>query len=122
MIERKMPVKIGKKLPQRKTIRLGYTIPFTDSRISARDLLRVYRGKGTVEKAFSHLKHHLEPFFSRSEGGTRARLFLTVIGHTTVAIIAAKCGISYNQALKTMSGMRGGCVFGWLTFPCRIHK
>ena len=28
-----------------------------------------YRDKDTVEKAFSHLKPHLEPFFSRSENG-----------------------------------------------------
>ena len=59
-----------------------------------------------VEKAFSHIKPHLEPFFSRSEGGTRARLFLTVLGYTLVAMIAEKCGISYNQVLKTISGIR----------------
>ena len=59
-----------------------------------------------VEKAFSHIKPHLEPFFSRSENGTRARLFLTVLGYILVAMIAEKCGISYNQVLKTISGIR----------------
>ena len=58
-----------------------------------------------MEKAFSHLKPHLEPFFSRSEGGTRARLFLTVLVYTLIAIIAEKCDISYNQTLYTISGM-----------------
>jgi len=47
----------------------------------------------SVEKSFSHIKPHLEPFFSRSEEGTRARMFLTVLGYTFVAIIACKCGI-----------------------------
>jgi len=47
----------------------------------------------SVEKSFSHTKPHLEPFFSRSEEGTRARMFLTVLGYTFVAIIACKCGI-----------------------------
>ena len=91
---------------QRKTNRMGYTILFTNTRLKAEEALRIYREKDTVEKAFSHLKPHLEPFFSRSESGTRARLFLTVLGYTMVAIIAAKCDISYNQALKVMSGIR----------------
>ena len=68
--------------------------------------VRSYREKDTVEKAFSHLKSHLEPFFSRSENDTRARLFLTVLGYTMVAMMASKCDIPYNQALKIMSGIR----------------
>ena len=52
------------------------------------------------------MKPHLEPLFSRSEGGTRARLILTVLGYALVTIIAEKCSISYNQVLKTISGMR----------------
>ncbi len=59
-----------------------------------------------VEKAFSHVKPHLEPFFSRTESGTRARLLLTMLGYTTVAITAAKCNTTYNQALKVISGIR----------------
>ncbi len=59
-----------------------------------------------VEKAFSHLKPHLEPFFSRTESGTRARLFLTMLGYTIIAIIAAKCNTTYNKVLETISGIR----------------
>ena len=91
---------------QRKTNKFGYSILFTNTSINAQDILKTYREKDAVEKAFSHIKPHLEPFFSRSEGGTRARLFLTVLGYTLMAIIAEKCGISYNQVLKTISGMR----------------
>ena len=91
---------------QRKTNRFGYTVLITNTGIAANELLRIYREKDVVEKAFSHIKPHLEPFFSRSEGGTRARLFLTVLGYTLVAMIAEKCGISYNQVLKTISGIR----------------
>ena len=91
---------------QRRTNRMGFTILFTNTRLQQDEVLRIYREKDTVEKEFSHLKPHLVPFFSRSEGGTRARLFLAVLGYTMVAIIAEKCGISYNQALNTMSGIR----------------
>ena len=91
---------------QRRTNRMGYTILFTNTRLQADEVLRVYREKDTVEKAFSHIKLHLEPFYSRSENGTRARLFLAVLRYTMVAIIAEKCGRSYNQALNTMSGIR----------------
>jgi len=69
-------------------------------------LLRLYREKDAVEKSFSHIKPYLEPLFPRSEEGTRARMFLTVLGYTLLAIIACKCGISYNQAPNTISGMR----------------
>ena len=91
---------------QRKTNRMGYTILFTNTRLSAEEVFRIYREKEIVEKTFSHLKPHLEPFFSSSESATRAKLFLTVLGYTMVAIIDAKCGISCNQALKVMSGIR----------------
>ena len=94
------------KARQRRTNRMGFTILFTNTRLQQDEVLRIYREKDIVEKAFSHLKPHLEPFFSRSEGGTRARLFLAVLGYTMVAMIAEKCGISYNQALNTMSGIR----------------
>ena len=91
---------------QRRTNRMGYTILFTNTRLKAEEVLRIYREKDTVEKAFSHLKPHLEPFFSRSENGTRARLFLTVLGYTMVAMMASKCDIPYSQALKIISGIR----------------
>lgn len=61
--------------------------------------------KDPVEKAFSHLKPHLESLFSRSENGTRVRLFLTVLGYPMVAMMASKCDILYNQAPKIISEM-----------------
>ena len=54
----------------------------------------------------SHLKNLLEPFFSRTEEGTRARLFLTILGYTMIAIMAVKCNATYNQVLETISGIR----------------
>ncbi len=91
---------------QRRTNRFGYTILITNTMIAAPDVLKIYRDKDRVEKAFAHLKPHLEPFFSRSEAGTRARLFLAILGYTMVAIIASVCGITYNQALETLAGIR----------------
>ncbi|MCL5730922.1 MAG: hypothetical protein M1605_02225 [Candidatus Thermoplasmatota archaeon] len=52
------------------------------------------------------MKPYLEPFFSRSERGTMARLFLTVLGYTMAAIIAARCSIPYDRVMKTISGIR----------------
>ena len=76
---------------QLKTDTLGYSILFTNTSINAQDILKTYREKDAVEKAFSRIKHHLELLFSRSEGGTRERLFLTVLVYTIMAIIAEKC-------------------------------
>ncbi|EQD67125.1 transposase (IS4), partial [mine drainage metagenome] len=91
---------------QRRTNRFGYTILLTNTMIAAPEILRIYRDKDKVEKASAHLKPHLEPFFSRSEEGTRARLFLAILGYTMVAIIASVCGITYAQALETLAGIR----------------
>jgi len=52
---------------QRKTKRFGYTVLITNTGIAANDLQKIYREKDAVEKSFSHIKPHLEPFFSRSE-------------------------------------------------------
>jgi transposase len=102
----KFSYELKHKAIQRKTNRFGYTVLITNTGIAANELLKIYREKDAVEKSFSHIKPHLEPFFSRSEEGTRARMFLTVLGYTLLAIIAEKCRISYNQALNTISGMR----------------
>ena len=67
---------------------LGYSLIFHNTDLSMKDVVRRYFDKDTVEKAFSHIKPHLEPFFSRSENGTRTRLFLTVLGYTLVAMMA----------------------------------
>ena len=91
---------------QRRNNRLGYTILITNTLFPAPDILKIYRQKDVVEKAFSHVKPHLEPFFARTEEGTRARLFLTILGYTFAAIIAGRCDITYENAMKTMAGIR----------------
>ena len=80
---------------------MDYTKLFTNTRLKAEEVLRIY-----MEKAFSHLNPHLEPFFSRSENGTRAKLFLTVLGYMMVTMMTSKCDIPYGQALKIISGIR----------------
>ena len=76
------------------------------SSVAANELLRIYMEKNAVWKAFSHIKLYLELFFSRSEGGTKARLSISVLGYTLTTIMAEKCCISHNRALKTLSSMR----------------
>lgn len=65
---------------QRKTNAFGYIILFINTQFPASEILKIYREKDVVEKAFSHIKPHMEPFFSRTEEGTRAKLFLTILG------------------------------------------
>ena len=72
----------------RKTNKFGYSTLFTNKSINASDLLKTYRRKDVVEKAFSHIRPHLEPLFSRTEEGARSRLFLAVLEYTLMAIKA----------------------------------
>ena len=51
---------------QRRTNTFGYTVLFTNTQFPASEILKIYREKDVVEKAFSHIKPHLEPFFSRT--------------------------------------------------------
>ena len=91
---------------QRRTNTFGYTILFTNTQFLASEILKIYREKDEGEKAFSHFKPHLEPFLYRTEEETRARLFLTILGYTMIAIMAAKCNVTYNRVLETISGIR----------------
>ena len=78
---------------------MSFTILFTNTRLTAESVPRIYRDKDAVKKSFSHLKSHPEPFFSRFESSTRAMLFLTVLGYIMVAIIAANGDVSYKTRL-----------------------
>ena len=65
------------------------------------------RGKRYIVYFSPRLRsQRLESFFSRTEEGTRARLFLTILGYTMIAIMAAECNVTYNQVLETISGIR----------------
>ncbi len=44
---------------QRETNRFGYTVLITNTKIAAIELLRIYREKDILEKAFAHSKPHL---------------------------------------------------------------
>jgi len=65
---------------KRRTNTLGYIILFTNTQFPASEILRIYRENDIVEKAFSHIKPHLEPFFSRTEERTRAGVFRQYLG------------------------------------------
>lgn len=52
---------------QRKTNRFGYTILFTNTQFAADFILRTYREKDIVEKAFMHSKSNIEPLYERTE-------------------------------------------------------
>ena len=86
--------------------RMGFFVLFTNTRMSAEDILRIYRQKDVVEKAFMHSKPCTRPLYARSESGTRARMFLTILRYTMAAIIAARCSIPYHRVMKIISGIR----------------
>ena len=91
---------------QARTNRMGYFVLFTNTRMSAVDILRIYRQKDVVEKAFMHSKPCMEPLYARSERGTRARMFLSILGYSILAMIASKSGMTYQQTEKILSGIK----------------
>jgi transposase len=91
---------------QARTNRMGFFVLFTNTRMSAEDILRIYRQKDVVEKAFMHSKPSMEPLHARSERGTRARMFLSILGYTIMAMIASRSGFTYQQTEKIISGIK----------------
>ena len=85
---------------------MGFFVLFTNTRMSAEDILRIYRQKDVVEKAFMHSKQCMQPLHARSEKGTRARMFLSILGYSIMAIIASQSGFTYQQAEKIISGIK----------------
>ena len=91
---------------QARTNRMGFFVLFTNSRMSAEDILRIYRQKDVVGKAFMHSKQCMQPLHARSERGTRARMFLSILGYSILAMIASRSGFTYQQAEKIISGIK----------------
>lgn len=48
----------------------------------------------------------MEPLYARTETGTTARMFLSVLGYSIMAMIASRCGLSYAETEKIMPGIR----------------
>jgi hypothetical protein len=91
---------------QARTNRMGFFVLFTNTRMSAVDIFRIYRQKDVVEKAFMHSKPCMEPLYARSERGTRARMFLSILGYSIMAMIASRSGFTYQQTEKILSGIK----------------
>ena len=53
-----------------------------------------------------HSKPSMEPLYARSDGGTRARMFLSILGYSIMAMIASKSGMTYQQTEKIISGIK----------------
>ena len=91
---------------QARTNRMGYFVLFTNTKMSAEDILRIYRQKDVVEKAFIHSKPSMEPLYARTERGTRARMFLSIFGYTIMPMIASGPGFTYQQTEEIKSGIK----------------
>ena len=81
---------------QSHTSRMGFFILLTNTMISEEEILQIYRRKDVVEKAFMHSKSVMEPLYAHTEEGTRARVFLSILGYAIIAMIAYRCGLTYN--------------------------
>ena len=91
---------------QSHTSRMGFFVLLTNTMISEEDMLKIYRRKDVVEKAFMRSKSVMEPLYAHTEGGTRARVFLSILGYAVMAMIAFRCDMTYSKALETMKGIR----------------
>ena len=91
---------------QSHTSRMGFFILLTNTKISEADILQIYRRKDVVEKAFMHSKSAMEPLYARTEDGTRAKVFLSILGYAIMAMIAYRCGLTYNRTPETIRGIK----------------
>ena len=91
---------------QARTNRMGFFILFTNTMLGAGDILRIYRQKDVVEKAFMHSKSNMEPLYARTERGTRARVFLSVLTYAIIAMMAHRCGKTYDETVEILSGIK----------------
>ena len=91
---------------QSHTPRMGFFILLTNTMIREADILQIYRRKDVVEKAFMHSKSVMEPLYARTGEGSRARVFLSILGYTIMAMIAYRCGLTYNRTLETIRGIK----------------
>ncbi|QRF76018.1 Transposase [Thermoplasmatales archaeon] len=91
---------------QARTNRMGFFILFTNTMIGADEILRIYREKDVVEKAFMHSRPSMQPVYARTEEGTRARIFLSILGYSMMRMIAHRCDLSYEETERILSGIK----------------
>ena len=84
---------------------MDFFVLFKITRVSVEYILRIFRQKDLVEKAFV-LKLSMEPLDSRTKRGAKARLFLSIVGYSTMGIIAAWVGFIYQQTEKIILGIK----------------
>ena len=91
---------------QARTNRMGFFVLFTNTMIGADEILRIYREKDVVEKAFMHSRAGMEPLYASTEIGTRARIFLSILGYAMMRMIANRCGLSYSETERITSRIK----------------
>ncbi len=91
---------------QSHTSRMGFFVLLTNTMIGEEDILKIYRKKDVVEKAFMHSKYVMEPLYAHTEEGTRARVFLSILGYAIIAMITNRCGLTYSKTVEAMRGIK----------------
>ena len=48
----------------------------------------------------------MEPLYAHTDEGTRAKVFLSILGYLIIAMITNRCGLRYNKAVEAMKGIK----------------
>jgi len=101
--------KLKHKSVQRFTNRLGKTVLFTSTSLDVVDILKTYREKDVIEKAFQLMKKHgLAKVNSNLEESTKARVLLSYLGYLLLNLLRMKLDdkISLEKALTHLDEVR----------------
>jgi hypothetical protein len=82
---------------------------------------RTKEEKDVVGKAFMHSRPYMEPLYARTEEGTRARIFLSILGYSMIRMIAHMCDLSQPEREDPFR-YKGSCIQQWITCTCGTHK
>ncbi len=76
---------------------MGFFVLFTNTMIGADEILRIYKGKDVMEKAFMHSRSSMQPVYARTEEGTRTGIFPSILGYSMMRMIAHRCNLSMQR-------------------------
>ena len=91
---------------QGETNRMGYFVLFTDTKMSAEDILRKYGQKNVVGKAFMYSIPCMQPLYARYESGTSSSLFFSIYSYTIKAMMPSMSGMTYQQTEKIILSIK----------------
>ena len=86
--------------------RMGYIVLFTTTTMEADEILRIYMEKDIVENAIMRSGSIVESLQTGTEAVIRGQIFLSILGHSLLKMIANSQDLSYSDAFRILSGIR----------------